>query len=69
MSVFTGFAVAHVMTVKPRQPRRWNILIGGGGGIALMAGMSRLFPLPVYLLTVICAVAPVPLFMVLAEQL
>lgn len=42
-----------------------NFLIGGGGGIALMAGISRLFsPLP-YLLTVAIAVAPVPLFVLL----
>jgi hypothetical protein len=39
-----------------------NVVIGGGGGIALLAGMSRLFPLPAYLLTVALAVAPVPLF-------
>ncbi|HKK35242.1 MAG TPA: hypothetical protein VJ994_03020 [Paracoccaceae bacterium] len=38
-----------------------NFLIGGGGGIALMAGMSGLFaPLP-FVLTVALAVAPVPL--------
>ncbi|MFO7856330.1 MAG: hypothetical protein R6V44_14160 [Paracoccaceae bacterium] len=38
-----------------------NFLIGGGGGIALMAGMSGLFaPLP-FVLTVAVAVAPVPL--------
>lgn len=45
-----------------------NVLIGGGGGIALMAGMSRLFPFTGYLLAVACAVAPVPLVMFLAEQ-
>lgn len=39
-----------------------NVLIGGGGGIAMIAGMSGLFaPLP-FLLTVAVAVAPVPLF-------
>lgn len=38
-----------------------NVLIGGGGGIAMMAGMSGLFaPLP-FLLTVALAVSPVPL--------
>lgn len=38
-----------------------NVVIGGGGGIALMAGMSRLFaPLP-YFLAVAIAVAPIPL--------
>jgi hypothetical protein len=38
-----------------------NIVIGGGGGIALLAGMTRLFPFPAYLGTVALAVAPVPL--------
>ncbi len=38
-----------------------NFLIGGGGGIALVAGLSRLFPLPAYLATIAVAVAPVPL--------
>lgn len=38
-----------------------NALIGGGGGIALFAGMSGLFPFPMYLLTIALAVAPVPL--------
>jgi uncharacterized membrane protein YdjX (TVP38/TMEM64 family) len=38
-----------------------NALIGGGGGIAMVAGLSRLFPLPAFLLVVAVAVAPVPL--------
>lgn len=38
-----------------------NSVIGGGGGIAVLAGMTRFFPLPAYLLTVTIAVAPVPL--------
>lgn len=38
-----------------------NSLIGGGGGILLLAGMSRLFWFPGLLLTVILATAPVPL--------
>jgi hypothetical protein len=42
-----------------------NILVGGGGGIALVAGMSGLFSLPAYLLTVALAVAPIPLMIVL----
>ncbi|NBC34788.1 MAG: hypothetical protein GVY13_19115 [Alphaproteobacteria bacterium] len=42
-----------------------NSLVGGGGGIALAAGMSRLFPAPAYLLTIALAVAPVPLFFLL----
>lgn len=38
-----------------------NTLIGGGGGIALMAGMSRLFSFPAFLLALAVAVSPVPL--------
>jgi hypothetical protein len=38
-----------------------NTLIGGGGGICLAAGFSRLFSLPAYALTVVIAVSPVPL--------
>ncbi len=45
-----------------------NTVIGGGGGIALAAGISRLFPFPLYLLTVALAVAPVPLAVFLAGQ-
>lgn len=37
-----------------------NTLIGGGGGIALAAGMSGIYPLGAYLATVALAVAPVP---------
>jgi hypothetical protein len=43
-----------------------NVVIGGGGGIALLAGMSKLFSLHAYLLTVALAVAPVPLLVYLA---
>ncbi len=38
-----------------------NTLIGGGGGIALVAGMSGVFSFTRYLITVGIAVAPVPL--------
>jgi hypothetical protein len=38
-----------------------NTLIGGGGGIALAAGMSGIFPIGPYLMTIAIAVAPVPL--------
>lgn len=38
-----------------------NYLIGGGGGIALVAGISRLYSIPGFLLTIALAVAPVPL--------
>jgi len=38
-----------------------NILIGGGGGISLIAGASRLFSLPGFFTTIALAVSPVPL--------
>jgi len=38
-----------------------NILLGGGGGIALMAGASRLYSLPGFLGTIAAGVAPIPL--------
>lgn len=38
-----------------------NFLIGGGGGIALTAGVSRLYSPTGFLLTIALAVAPVPL--------
>lgn len=37
-----------------------NFLIGGGGGIALFAGISRLYSVPGFLITVSIAVAPIP---------
>lgn len=44
-----------------------NIVLGGGGGIALVAGLSRVYsPLP-FLLTVLVAVLPVPLFFFLGQ--
>lgn len=42
-----------------------NTVIGGGGGISLLAGMSRLFRFSRFALTLAVAVAPVPLFIVL----
>lgn len=45
-----------------------NALVGGGGGIGLAAGMSRLFRPLDYLLTVALAVAPVPLVVALTEN-
>jgi hypothetical protein len=42
-----------------------NTVIGGGGGIALAAGMSRLFGFCPFLLTLAIAVSPVPLLIVL----
>lgn len=38
-----------------------NSLLGGGGGLAMVAGMSGVFRAPAFLLTVVIAVAPVPL--------
>ena len=42
-----------------------NAVIGGGGGIALLAGISGLFTFPRYLAIVSLAVLPVPLFVLL----
>lgn len=42
-----------------------NIVLGGGGGIAMSAGMSRLFAPPLFILTIALAVAPIPLFLIL----
>lgn len=41
-----------------------NIVIGGGGGISLMAGASRLYSLSGFLVTIALAVAPIPLAIV-----
>jgi len=38
-----------------------NALIGGGGGIGVIAGMSKIFPFYVFILLAAVAVAPVPL--------
>ena len=46
-----------------------NVLIGGGGGIGLMAGMSELFNPLVYVLVVALAVAPVPLLLLGGEAI
>lgn len=39
-----------------------NTIIGGGGGIAMVAGMSGLFTVGRFVLAVAVAIAPVPLF-------
>ncbi len=39
-----------------------NSVVGGGGGIALCAGMSGLFSLPGFLAAILLAAAPVPMF-------
>jgi hypothetical protein len=45
-----------------------NALVGGGGGIGLIAGFSRLFTLPKYALAVAVAVSPVPLIVFLTGK-
>lgn len=44
-----------------------NTIIGGGGGIAMLAGTTGLYSAPSYLLTIAVAVAPVPLVITLTE--
>ncbi len=46
-----------------------SALIGGGGGICMAAGMSRLFTLPGFLLLVAVAVSPVPISILLGSRL
>lgn len=38
-----------------------NTLIGGGGGIAFIAGLSGIYSFPAYIFAILIAVAPVPL--------
>jgi len=45
-----------------------NSALGGGGGIALAAGLTRMMSLPVFLLCTAVAVAPVPLAVLLAGR-
>lgn len=42
-----------------------NSVIGGGGGIAFMAGASRLFGFPMYILAVVIGVSPVPILVLI----
>ncbi len=42
-----------------------NFIIGGGGGIALIAGLSRLYSFPLTLTTIALAVSPLPLLILL----
>lgn len=46
-----------------------NALVGGGGGIGLIAGMSRLFPFPNYLLLICLAITPGPIVFLLRASL
>ena len=46
-----------------------NTVIGGGGGISLMAGLSRLFHPPIFILSIAIAVSPVPLaWLIMGEK-
>lgn len=44
-----------------------NALIGGAGGIAMLAGMSRLYSFPKYLLLVAVAILPGPVLITLSK--
>jgi hypothetical protein len=46
-----------------------NALIGGGGGIAMMAGMSRLYSFPTYFFLISIAILPGPLLVMLSTFL
>ncbi len=46
-----------------------NTVLGGGGGIALAAGLSRLYSTAGFLVSVMIAVAPVPLLFVVTSAL
>jgi hypothetical protein len=45
-----------------------NSLIGGGGGIAIVAGMSRLYSPLFYIVVIAAAILPVPLFFLLFKS-
>lgn len=45
-----------------------NVILGGGGGLALAAGLSRAFHPALFALTVAIAVMPVPLTFLLASR-
>jgi hypothetical protein len=44
-----------------------NVLIGGGGGIGLIAGMSSLCPFPKYILFVSLAITPLPILFLIGK--
>lgn len=46
-----------------------NTLIGGGGGIAMMAGLSRLYSFHLYLLTICVAIIPGPVVVMLLKSM
>lgn len=45
-----------------------NVVLGGGGGLALMAGMSRAFTPAAFIVTVAIAVVPVPLAVLVTSR-
>jgi len=45
-----------------------NFLIGGGGGIAMVAGVSGLYSIPGFITTVLIAVSPLPLAILIFGQ-
>jgi hypothetical protein len=46
-----------------------NSLVGGGGGIALSAGLSRTVSFPAFLLTIVLGTSPIPVAVLLLEAL
>jgi hypothetical protein len=44
-----------------------NVVVGGAGGIAMLAGMSRLYSFPKYMLLISVAVLPGPILIMLSE--
>jgi hypothetical protein len=46
-----------------------SALLGGGGGISMAVGMSRLVSFPMFLASALIGVAPVPLFLIVSAAL
>jgi len=44
-----------------------NVLLGGGGGLGMMAGMSRLYSFPRYFFLVSVAILPSPIVVMLSK--
>ncbi|MGF2687141.1 hypothetical protein ACQUWM_11620 [Marinobacter sp. DUT-3] len=42
-----------------------NMIIGGGGGLAMVAGISRLFSIPQFILLIAVAISPLPILLLL----
>jgi len=63
---FAPFLLKHrFLTIALLLNMPGNALIGGGGGIGLLVGMSRIIPFYKYFMIVAVAVFPVPLFVYL----